>query len=204
MTQFTIHNSQFTNSNKIELRERIFAEIAALPEDYISTSDNAVFRNVISLKEYGEAQNIMMYHSVKREPDTILIARAALLSGKSVAFPYCYKGGLMEARIIKSLDELQPAMLGIPAPPDKAPVLAAGSLDFIIVPALTYDRSGYRLGYGGGYYDRYLHGIPAFTAGLARERLIRNGLPRAPHDIAVKCLITEEGVSFCPTIQSNL
>jgi len=100
----------------------------------------------------------------------------------------------MEARIVYDLSELQPAMLGIPAPAGTAPVIAPETLDLIIVPALTYDRAGFRLGYGGGYYDRYLFGIPAFTLGLARERLIEAELPKEPHDVAVKCVITECGI----------
>jgi 5-formyltetrahydrofolate cyclo-ligase len=69
-------------------------------------------------------------------------------------------------------------------------------LELIIVPALTYDRMGYRLGYGGGYYDRYLLNIPAFTVGMARERLVRDALPRESHDVAMKCLATEKGCEF--------
>jgi 5-formyltetrahydrofolate cyclo-ligase len=85
-------------------------------------------------------------------------------------------------------------MLNIPAPPDTAPIIAPEELDLVIVPALAYDSAGYRLGYGGGYYDRYLHDIPAFTVGLARERLIVGELPTEQHDIAVKCVVTEDAV----------
>jgi len=100
----------------------------------------------------------------------------------------------MHARIVKGLDRLHPAMLGIPAPPETAPIMPPDEIDLIIVPALAYDTKGYRLGHGGGYYDRYLFGIPAYTVGLARERLIKAELPRQPHDIAVRCVITEDKV----------
>ena len=176
---------------KSELRKQITEEIAALPDEYIAASDNGLLLRVTSLKEYITARNIMIYCSVKREPDTRAIANAALAMGKTIAFPYCFRGGIMRAHVVSSLDELRPAMLGIPAPPDTAPVIKPEDLDLVIVPALTYDKSGYRLGYGGGYYDRYLYGIPAFTVGLARSRLLKDKLPREPHDIAVKCLVTE-------------
>ena len=97
----------------------------------------------------------------------------------------------MQARIVTDLSELQPAILNIPAPPDTAPVIEPENLDLVIVPALTYDNEGYRLGYGGGYYDRYLCGLTAFTAGLARQKLFIKELPVEQHDIAVKCVITE-------------
>jgi len=178
-------------SLKIELRKIIREEIDTLPDDYIAGSNAGILLQVMSLEEYISARNIMIYHSVGREPDTVELVKAALSSGKTVAFPYCFKGGFMQARIVESLDVLRPAMLGIPTPPDTAPVIAPEELDMIIVPALTYNRAGYRLGYGGGYYDRYLSAIPAITVGLARQRLMKYVLPEEPHDIAVKIVATE-------------
>ena len=183
---------------KEKLRKEISGEISALPDEYILSSDEGLYRNITSMGEFISARNIFMYCSVKREAATIEIAKAALSMGKTVAFPLCFRGGIMQARVVNSLDMLRPAMLGIPAPPDTAPTLAPAELDFIIVPALTYDFDGHRLGYGGGYYDRYLSGLPAFTAGLARERLIKDSLPVEPHDIAVKCVITEDRVFPVP------
>ena len=183
-----------TQSAKKEMRARFQVQIKALPDLYIAESDSGIYKNVTSLSEYANARSIMLYHSVGKEPDTLLIAESALESGKTVAFPYCYRGGVMEARIINSLGELAPAMLGIPAPPGSAPVIAPGSLDMIIVPALAFDGYGYRLGYGGGYYDRFLRGLSAITVGLARQRLIVDSLPVEQHDVAVNIVITEDGV----------
>ena len=83
-----------------------------------------------------------------------------------------------------------------------APVIAPEKLDLVIVPALAYDLAGFRLGYGGGYYDRFLTGTQAFKAGLARERLIMDMLPRESHDIAVDSVITEEKI-YCPISTMN-
>ena len=103
----------------------------------------------------------------------------------------------MYARIVKDLSELKPAMLGIPAPPDTAPIIKPEELELIIVPAFRYDKAGYRIGYGGGYYDRYLSGLPAFTAGIARKRLMKDDLlPVEAHDIPVNCVVTEEAVLY--------
>ena len=184
-------------ASKGELREILREEIAALPDEYLSESNEGLFLQVASLKEFIGARNIMVYHSVKREPDTIAIIKAALSVGKTVAFPYCLSGAAMQARVAHDIAELRPAMLGIPAPDYNAPLIAPEELELVIVPALTYDRAGYRIGYGGGYYDRFLRGCPAFTVGLARERLIRDVLPVEPHDVAVKCVITELGIKSC-------
>lgn len=177
--------------SKAELRAEISARIAELPEEYIRISDIELAKAVEALPEFASARNIMIYYSVGREAGTHGIAAAALSAGKTVAFPHCERGGLMRARVVAGLDELRPAMLGIPAPSGDAPVIPAESLDLIVVPALAYDMGGYRLGYGGGYYDRYLSATPAFTVGMVRERLLAEELPREAHDVAVKCLVTE-------------
>jgi len=179
---------------KKQLRSVVRDEIAALPEDYIKNSNDGILKNLLSLHEYSSAQSIMLYYSIDREPDTISIATAALADGKTVALPYCYPGGKMEARAVCTLEHLTPAVLGIPAPPDCAPVILAEDLDLIIVPALIFDTSGYRLGYGGGYYDRYLSNASAYTIGITRQKLLRNEVPKESHDIAVNCLITEEHI----------
>ena len=178
--------------DKAELRKVLRERIALLPGNYITKSNTALSLRVTLMPEFSVARNIMMYYSVEREPDTLEIAKIALSKGKTVAFPFCYRGGIMQARIVNSLSQLKPAMLGIPAPPENAPVIAPEDLDLVIVPALTYDKDGFRLGYGGGYYDRYLYEINALTIGLARERLIMDRLPRERHDIAVNRVITED------------
>lgn len=179
------------SSIKKYLRRMILEEIDALPPGYIEDSDKNLFLRVTLLREFIDARSIMMYYSVKREPDTLAIAEVALSLGKTVSFPRCGKDGVMHARAVQTLGELQPAALGIPAPPDTAPLVEPEDLDLIIVPAITYDIYGYRLGYGGGYYDRYLCRTSAFTLGLARERMLKDELPREPHDVAVRYLATE-------------
>jgi len=177
---------------KTEDRRRALEEIAGLPGDYIAASDRGLFCSFMKLKEYSSARKIMLYYSINKEPDTLEIAKAALLAGKAVAFPLCLGRGVMQARVVSSLSQLEPAVLGIPAPTASAPLIEPEELELIIVPALVYDKLGYRLGYGGGYYDRFLSGIRAFTVGLTRERLIKEKLPVEPHDIKVSCVITEE------------
>jgi len=183
---------------KHELRRQVRAEIEALPESYIFESDEGIFQNIMALPEFLAAQSIMVYYSVGREPDTIRLAEYALASGKTVAFPYCYLAGKMEARVVQKLSDLTPKMLGIPAPEKSAMMIEPEELDMVIVPALTYDIDGYRLGYGGGYYDRFLPKTNAFTLGLAREKLIMENAPREEHDVAVNCVVTESSVYSLP------
>ena len=99
----------------------------------------------------------------------------------------------MEARIIHSLDELEPDAYGIPAPKDGCPVLEREKLDLILVPGLCFDSKGNRLGQGGGYYDRYLEDYDGSTIGLCREDFFQINLPREPLDAFVRVVLTEEG-----------
>lgn len=176
---------------KKALRDAVNADIAALSAEYIAQSNRGIFDGVTGLLEYKEARTILAFYSVNREPDTLEIIKHALSEGKTVALPVCEKAGIMHAHVIRSLDDVRPAMLGIPAPDKSAPLLKPEELDFILVPALAFDRGGYRLGYGGGYYDRYLPLSPAFRTGIGREQLLRDKVIREAHDARVACLVTD-------------
>jgi len=176
--------------DKKAFRKEVFAKIAALSEEYITSSNNGIFENFISLPEFVNAKSIFAYISEKREPDTVRIIGKALELGKTVALPVSYDGGIMVPKIIKSLDELEIGKFGIPAPKAGAPVLREEDISLIIVPAVTFNKNGYRLGRGGGYYDRFLEKSKAISIGLGRERLLCE-VPVEKHDMPVKYLVTE-------------
>jgi 5-formyltetrahydrofolate cyclo-ligase len=98
----------------------------------------------------------------------------------------------MEARAVTDLSGLERTKYGLMEPLSSTQIVPPEALDFIIVPALTYDRDGYRIGWGGGYYDRYLPRTKGFTCGVARERLLVETVPRETHDMAVACVATEK------------
>ena len=179
--------------DKKSLRKVMKNEIQELSEEYIAFSNNGIFKNFINLQEFKDAKAIFAYISEKREPDTVRIIQEALEMGKTVALPVSYDNGRMEPRVIKSLDELVIGKYGIPAPRNDAPLLREEDIDLIVVPGVTFDRKGFRLGRGGGYYDRFLANSSAFSVGLARECLIRE-IPVQAHDMSVVCLVTEAGV----------
>ena len=179
--------------DKKAFRNSVMEKINSLPEEYLRSSNDGIFNNFISLEEYASSETIFAYISEKREPDTVRIIEKALSDGKRVALPISLPGGIMEPRLIESLDELVPGRYDIPAPKDTAPLVTDDEIDLIIVPAVTFNEQGYRLGRGGGYYDRFLRKSAAYSVGLGRQELIMP-VPLEEHDMGVKCLITEKNV----------
>lgn len=177
---------------KKALREAVTREIDGLPAEYIASSDAGIFENLSVLPEFVSAKVILFYYSVNREPDTRRAIDLALRMGKTVALPISYRGGVMRAHEILSAGDPGPGLHGIPAPPEDSRLIEKDALDLIVVPALAFDRAGFRLGYGGGYYDRYLPGARAYTVGLARRRLIKDAVLRETHDVPVNRVVTEE------------
>jgi 5-formyltetrahydrofolate cyclo-ligase len=144
------------------------------------------------MPEFVKARVVFSYYSLGREVDTVRLLQYALDAGKTVALPVCFKGGIMEARAITDLKELTRSDYGLLEPLNSERVVLPEELDFIVVPALAYDCDGYRLGWGGGYYDRYLTKTGAFRTGIGRHRLLREQLPREAHDVPVDCVVTEK------------
>jgi len=182
--------------SKEQLRKIIREEISALPEEYIAASNQGIFKNVMTLDEFISARSIFIYYSIEKEPATLELAQQALEMGKTVAFPLCYRDGIMDARIVNNFTDFSTSVsiIGIPSPPITAPIIQPEELDLILVPALAFDSRGFRLGLGGGYYDRYLSNLPAYTVGLARGRILKDEIPSEPHDVPVKCIVSEEQI----------
>ena len=179
-------------ADKAVLRRLVREKIASLPEPYIRESDEAVCAALLALPELKTAKRVFAYFSVGLEVSTRSFIELCFKMGKAVALPVTLPGGIMYFADITSVDaELPPGALGIPQPPgDSEPVKPMES-DILLVPALCYDREGFRLGQGGGYYDRYLAGTAVFTAGLCRRKLLAEYLPRLPHDIPVSLVVTD-------------
>ena len=184
-------------SKKI-LRERTERIIRSLPEEYILSSNLGISRNIIALPEFISAPRVFTYFSSGREADTKAIIAAAVSLGKTVALPVTLgRGKMYFSPYNGNEDDLTDSFFGIPQPAAGSAELSPRVGDMIVVPALCFDRRGFRLGHGGGYYDRFLAGNPAFTVGLCRELLIYSDvLPAEPHDIRVDCLVTEKSVQY--------
>ena len=182
--------------DKKTFRKEIKARIAALDSTYIAESDNAIAQNIISLPEFISAPRVFTYLSMDREADTRNIIEHCLALGKTVALPCdCENGAMSFARLDRPVAELPLGSYGIPTPPDASERLTPENGDIILVPALCYDESCYRLGHGGGYYDRYLSAFPVFSIGLCREKLLVAAVPTDEFDKRVDVLVTEKRIA---------
>lgn len=145
----------------------------------------------LELPQVEQAKTFLLFYGVDGEPDTRGVITQLLRQGKTVALPRCLPGRKMEARVITGLSDLTGNYYGIPEPGDHCSVIVGEALDVILVPHLCCDREGYRLGHGGGYYDRYLQGFRGFTVALCPvERLVER-VPREEYDCPVELVLTE-------------
>ena len=157
--------------------------------------DQQITQNVISSPCFKHAQTVFVYCSTADEIDTYQIISAGLRAGKTICVPRCEKErGLMTARQIASMNDLVIGKFGISEPLSTAEMIFPESIDLCIVPCLTADYQGYRLGYGGGYYDRFLSRTSCRTAVLCAESRLLREIPKDFYDIPCDYIFTERRI----------
>lgn len=185
---------------KQRLREEHLAAREALSEQERSVLDDRITQKLLAISEYVEATTVLTYVSVSSEVSTRMFIECALRDGKTVAVPRCLPGHCLEFVAITSLDQLIAAPFGLLEPPKELPALTEEQMNasICIVPALLVDIKGYRLGYGAGFYDRFLSTYPGKKICLAyQQNLSRTVLPHTTFDVAVDEVITESDVLTC-------
>ena len=176
---------------KKEVRREIRKRIAALDEKELAKSDKAIYNNVSALPEIGNAETVFLYFSVGHEVDTRKLIASLVKAGKRVALPVSLPDGVMYFAEYRAEQMQDGSVVPIPEPDADAARLEPQDGDLILVPGLSFDREGFRLGQGGGYYDRFLEKRRLYSVGLARDCLVMERVPREEHDQRVRCLVTE-------------
>ena len=179
---------------KQRLRTVIRAEEKKLSAKYKTASSAAICARILGMPEYRDAETVFCFVGRQHEIDTTPLLADALASGKRLCVPLCVDKGSMELRQITDLAQLIPGSYGIQEPPADAPVVSVDDVDLSVIPCMTCDHGGRRLGFGGGYYDRFLSAYRAAAVLVCRERLIREELPVEPHDMPVPWVVTERGL----------
>ncbi len=179
---------------KKELRKLFKSIRKSLSVNEKNYFDSKIFTFLINSELYKNADFLLVYISYNSEIDTTKIIKRAFLDGKKVAVPYCI-GNEMKFLTINSFDDLSEGKFGIPsADPDKCETVVDFQNTLCVVPALSFDVYGNRLGYGGGYYDRFLCKTRVDTVGLCYERCICHSIPNEKFDIGIKYILTENGL----------
>lgn len=185
------------SETKKQLRSQLIKQRGLLLETYCLVADRAITARVMALPGYRQADVIFCFVSTENEISTIPIFHDAWAGNKRIGVPLCTEKGIMEVREIKSFADLQPGLYGIKEPVPETALIRPEEIDFAVVPCLSCSCDGRRLGYGGGYYDRYLgedNGVRAVKAVICREQMICNEIPAEPHDIIMDLVITEKGI----------
>lgn len=182
---------------KRALRERMRRVRAALPPAERAALAERIEATLLALPEVGEARTILLFYSFGSEVPTGGLAARLLAEGRRLLLPYLAEGG-MEAAEVRAGDPMSPTHYGPKEPERRVPVDPA-EVDAVITPGLAFDRRGYRLGYGGGYYDRYLARLPSRTLriGLAFSVQLVEEVPHDPADQPVDLVVTDVGVTRC-------
>lgn len=183
-----------TSNRKKELR-RVYRMLRTeVDRDLKRRYDEEIARNLRGLTAYASARGLLVYASMPDEPDTSGIIMQALADGKNVALPKVFGGGVMEFFRITQLQGLHLSSFGVAEPdPEHCERADPEQYGLCVVPGLCFDRDGRRLGYGGGYYDRFLSAYGGASVGLCYSIFIEDDLPHDEHDLPVGLIVTENG-----------
>lgn len=183
---------------KQELRRALIQARKGMNKSDKSQLDKIFTQEFLSLVEYKNCTTLFTYVSTEFEIDTFSIINAALKDGKLVAVPKCRdKSGNMDFYYIDSLDCLKVGAFSILEPDEelcrKVSVFFRG---LCLVPGLCFDLEGFRLGYGKGYYDRFLAKFSGISVGLCYSAFIQQHVPVDVYDKRVDILITDANINY--------
>lgn len=180
---------------KTELRNSIKEERRNMDAEKKQQLDNGVTRNVFRLYQYRAAKTILVYVSTAIEVDTFKFIKGALADGKQVAVPRCIPDTrLMDFHYITSLEDLSPGAFGVLEPDPSLPKVEDFSGCLMLLPALSLDYLGFRLGYGKGYYDRYMSKFTGACAGICYSENVRRHMYHGRFDRPVDVIVTEKWI----------
>ncbi len=184
---------------KDEFRKKVLEERNQLFSDDLKKSeyDQKIYDLFFSSELYKNSNLFLVYVSFGSETDTRNIINKIIDDKKRAAVPKCIGKGTMTFIEINSIDELVPGKYGIPEPEyTEASEIKNFSGAVCITPGAAFDSNGKRIGYGGGYYDRYLSLRPEILrVGICYSEFLFDAVPTEQHDISVSYIITEKGIT---------
>lgn len=186
-----------TTEEKRSLRRHLRAVREAIPHEERHRRDRLLIEALSKSQHYLTARVILAYAPFGFEIDVMPLLHRAIAEGKRVALPLMHGKGEMSFHFVDDLETLTVSAYGIREPSSDAPRYECGDA-LCLVPALAYDEAGYRIGYGGGYYDRFLASFSGTAIGIGYHDLIQKHLPRDFYDRSVPLIATECGLIIIP------
>ena len=179
------------NSEKTSLREFLLEKRDGTSFDLMKIASKSILKKLKKIESFRNAQKIGAYYPIGSEILTQDIMQEALSEGKEVFLPKVV-GKNMEFRKIENFSNLENGSFDIMEPRNECPV--DNNLDVILVPTVGISPTGVRLGYGHGFYDRFLAENKIETISLTLEKQIIKNIPRSNHDVIINWIVTEDRV----------
>jgi len=184
---------------KSSLRQKLLKQRQLIDETECLQRSRAVQQNLLTRAEYIDATTLALYVPIRNEVRTDDIFSAALAAGKKVCFPRVV-GYSLEFVDVDGSGCFQPGCFGV-SEPVGASIRPITEIELMVVPGVGFDRAGYRLGYGQGYYDRAVSvARPTVMAGLAYDFQVVDVLPKEEHDVCLDLLVMDSDVLVVGTI----
>ena len=186
-----------SSARKASIRKKLLERRKDLPPSLRRSLSRRVAEFLFSSEAFARASGVALYFPANGEVDTREIFEKCVGLGKKTFFPRTLNSGLVFLRA-RSLDELKPGAFAVPEPPGDGEPMDREGPGLVLVPGVAFDVSGNRIGYGKGFYDRFLKDIPRRNRfALAYRFQVLDGIPSLETDVGVGSIITEDGVTAC-------
>lgn len=184
-------------NNKDILRQSSRSLRDSFGEEFIKDASARACNLLASTREFESADTILFYYPNKNELSTLSLFDVAKQNNKKIAFPVCDKeNNTLTFKFVDSLDDLEIASFGIFEPKNHCKAIESTKNTLCIVPALLFSQKGHRLGYGKGYYDKFLEKFEGISVGFSYSKLLVDSLPSEKHDVPLNIIITESEVHY--------
>lgn len=181
-------------NRKTEIRTEVKRRRAEASPECLHEASLRIKERFVKLEAYAQAEILLAYVDAKREVETRLLMQQAWEDGRKVAAPRVDGDGIMHYYYIESLEDLEPGSFGIMEPKKSCP-LCETERGLLLMPGVAFDEHCHRVGYGGGYYDRYLERHPGLVhIALAFEFQVFPEVPFEDHDILPELIVTQERI----------
>ena len=189
--------SEDQQSIKAEVRQACLCQRTSLGEKERKRKSVIIQQKLMDLPEFQLAQTVMLFLNFREEVETTALAEATIAGKKKLVLPRCAPHGiLLPIEVCDLIQDIEPGAYGIREPKLTLGVVEPSEIDLMIVPSSGFDLQGNRLGYGGGYYDRFFMLLNPLTprVALGFECQVIPQVPVGKHDAKMTMLITENGV----------